>query len=172
MPNDPDSTEAPPSPYSANRALLRDLTLPSVPNLDIPPSPPGSPPPGANKKVEQFLELKKKGIHFNTKLDQSTALKNPSLMDKLMGFVEIEGRDQYATTLSADLWDPTAFPDTAFREALKRSREKISKEREAERTGGTRTSVDFVPSSTTSTGGSSSSAKGFSRGEKRKGGWK
>ncbi|CAM1506758.1 Fc.00g063990.m01.CDS01 [Cosmosporella sp. VM-42] len=169
--NEPDSTQAPLSPYSANRALLRDLTLPSVPNMDIPPSPPGSPLAGANKKFEQFLELKKKGVHFNAKLEQSVALKNPSLMDKLMDFVEIDNRSQYSTTLSTDLWDPNAFPEWASRDKLKKAQEKIAKGKEAEKSNGGRTTVDFIPSTTPSSG-SNPGPGGLSRGEKRKGGWK
>lgn len=164
-----DISQAPGSPYTANRAIIHDLTLPSVPNLDIPPSPPGSPPPGASKKFEQFLELKKKGVHFNAKLENSTSLRNPGLMDKLMGFVDIDERSQYETTLPTDLWDPKGFPDSVFRDQLRKSQEKIEKEREAEKAGGGRTAVEFVPS-TTPAGGSTSSG-GINRGGKRKGGW-
>ncbi|KAI8690913.1 hypothetical protein LRP88_08190 [Fusarium phalaenopsidis] len=169
--DDQDPAQRPSSPYSANRALLRDLTLPSVPNLDIPPSPPGSPPPGANKKFEQFLELKKKGTHFNAKLEQSSALKNPSLMDKLMKFVDIDERDQYSTTISTELWDPSAFPEWAFKDKLRKIREKLAKEKEAEKAGGGRTAIDFVPS-TNAPSDNSAVTGGLSRGEKRKGGWK
>jgi hypothetical protein len=164
----------PGSPYSANRALLHNLTLPSVPDLDIPPSPPGSPPPATNKKFEQFLDLKKKGVHFNTKLENSTALRNPSLMDKLMGFVDIDERGQYETTLPADLWNPGGFPESAFRVKLRESHDILAKEREAERAGGGRTGVDFVSSTTSSAGGSSTNTPvGLSKpGSKRKSGWK
>ncbi|KAF7560709.1 hypothetical protein G7046_g3418 [Stylonectria norvegica] len=168
---EPDSYEAPLSPYSANRAQLRDLTLPSVPNLDIPPSPPGSPPPGVNKKFEHFLELKKNGVHFNAKLEQKAALKNPSSMDKLTGFAELDEQSQYSTTLPSDLWDPNAFPEWAFRGKLRKSREKIAKEMETGKTGGGRTAIDFVPSTTPSSS-STLGAAGVGRGEKRKGGWK
>ncbi|KAH7171119.1 HCNGP-like protein-domain-containing protein [Dactylonectria macrodidyma] len=163
--------QTPSSPYSANRALLRDLTLPSAPNMDIPLSPPGSPQPGANKKFEQFLDLKKKGIHFNAKLEQSSALKNPGLMDKLMAFAEIDDGNQYSTTLSTDLWDPNGFPDWAFKDKLRRSVERLAKEKELEKSSSLRTAVDFVPS-TTPGGGTVTGTGGLSRGEKRKGGWK
>lgn len=165
-----DPSQAPSSPFSAKRALLRDLTLPSVTNMDIPPSPPGSPPPGANKKFEQFLDLKKKGIHFNAKLEQSSALKNPSLMDKLMSFVEIDEGAQYETTVPTELWNPNGFPEWAFKDKLRKSRETIAKEREAEKAAGGRTTIDFVPS-TRPAGGSTSSAGRSGRGEKRKSGW-
>jgi hypothetical protein len=146
---DPD--RPPQSPYSANRSLVHDLTLPSIPDFDIPSSPPGSPPPAINKKFNQFLNLKKKGVHFNQKLEQSAALKNPNLMDKLMRFVELEGASQYETTLPKDVWNPDAFPQWAYRENLKKSREQIIKEREAHNASGARKAVDFVPASKAST---------------------
>jgi hypothetical protein len=167
-----DSSQAPGSPYSAGRALIRDLTLPAVPNTEIPPSPPGSPPPALNQKFEQFLELKKKGVHFNNKLSQSSALKNPSLMDKLMKFVEIDERSQYATTLSPDLWNPSELPDWAFRGQLKQSQGQIKKEREAQRAAGGRTTIDFVSSSTSDKEVRQSGAAGLSSSTKpKKGGW-
>ncbi|KJR88470.1 uncharacterized protein SPSK_07613 [Sporothrix schenckii 1099-18] len=90
-----DPNEPPLSPYSTERAAVRQLTMPSVPDFDIP----GSPEPDAaatsaaalaalNKKFATFLELKqKKDTHFNARLAQSDAMKNPALMDKLMAFV-------------------------------------------------------------------------------------
>lgn len=129
------------SPYTATRALLRDLTLPTVPNMDIPPSPPGSPPRGTNKKFEQFLELKKKGTHFNSKIAQSSALKNPGLMDKLLNFVEIDQNDQYKTTLGTDLWDPSSFPRWAYKEQLRQSQKDIGETKARSRGA----PVEFVP---------------------------
>jgi HCNGP-like protein len=178
-PEDEDISAAPGSPYTVQRNLLRDLTLPTHPNLDIPPSPPGSPNPSLNKKVDQFLDLKKKGIHFNSKLANSTALRNPALMDKLMDFVELgpDGeekglRSQYVTTLPSDVWNPTgsAFPDWAFRGPLKESQDRVRKEHEAERAAGKR-GVDFVRGTSSGTaGGSGGEAGGLSRGSKRKAG--
>ncbi|CAK7217111.1 hypothetical protein SCUCBS95973_003041 [Sporothrix curviconia] len=91
-----DASLSPPlSPYSSDRAAVRQLTMPRVPDFDIP----GSPPPGENatsaesltalnKKFATFLELKqKKDTHFHARLAQSEAMKNPALMDKLMAFV-------------------------------------------------------------------------------------
>lgn len=166
----PQADEAPASPYTANRALLRDLTLPALPNLDIPPSPPGSPPPATTKKFEQFLELKEKGTHFNAKLAASSALRNPGLMDKLMDFVGLDDKDQYATTLPAELWNPAGFPEWAFRGPLKKSQDRIRKEREAEKASGTRAALDFVPASSASgtPTGKSAGSSGVSKGEKRK----
>ena len=135
------------SPYTANRALIRDLTLPPVPNLDIPPSPPGSPPPGTNDKINHFLDLKKQGVHFNEKLAGSSALKNPCLLQKLMAFAGVDESDQYATILPKDVWDPAAFPSWAYKEELAKSQQEVTKRREEERARSQRESVGFVPAS-------------------------
>ncbi|EKD15589.1 hypothetical protein MBM_06217 [Drepanopeziza brunnea f. sp. 'multigermtubi' MB_m1] len=144
-----DPAMAPQSPYSANRALLRDLTLPTLPNYDIPPSPPGSPSESTNAKFKHFLELKKKGVHFNEKLAKSSALKNPSLMLKLMDFSNIDEAGQYATTLPKDLWNPHDFPAYAYKEELAKSQQKILKKKEEDKARGQRDSLDFVPATST-----------------------
>ncbi|KAG9249841.1 HCNGP-like protein-domain-containing protein [Emericellopsis atlantica] len=173
-----DMSQAPGSPYTTSRTIIHDLTLPSIPNVDIQASPPGSPPPGANKKFEQFILLKKQGVHFNAKLENSEALRNPSLMDKLLGFVGVEGKEQYETTLRDGWWDPKAFPREAYRRTLRKNQEKITREREADKAAGNRTSVDFVPSTTTggntstTTEGHTSNVGGITtKGAGRKRGW-
>ncbi|KAM3502240.1 hypothetical protein MY10362_004978 [Beauveria mimosiformis] len=186
------SSPSPSSPYTTTRSLIHDLTLPSIPNFDIPPSPPRSRSPSSSsssattKKFEQFLALKKTGTHLNAKLEQSSALRNPALMDKLLDFVDVlppggggggggdgqggqrEKALQYQTTLSAEVWDPGAFPEWAFRDGLRRSREKVAKERETARAAGGRSSVDFVSGTTTA---AAAAAGGGGLREKRKGGW-
>ena len=136
-------SSAPQSPYATSRGLIRNLTLPTVPNFDIPESPPGSPPPGMDKKFAHFLELKKQGVHFNEKLASSSALKNPSLLGKLMTFAGLEDSDQYANTLPRELWDPHGFPPWAYPEELAKAQEEAQKEREM--AGTQREAIDFVP---------------------------
>ncbi|KAG6023597.1 hypothetical protein E4U41_001975 [Claviceps citrina] len=167
----------PSSPYSSTRALIHDLTLPSVPNLAIPPSPPRSspPPPATNTKFRQFLDLKRRGTHFNARLQSSVALRNPSLTDKLLSFADLAGPAQYETTLPADLYDPTSFPGHAHRDGLRKSRDALVKERGGERVSSR--GVDFVHASSISTpvgggGGGGASTGGLSRTEKRKSAWK
>lgn len=159
-----DDEAIPQSPYSANRSTIRELTLPAVPNLDIPPSPPGSPSAATSVKFAHFLELKKQGVHFNAKLANSAALKNPSLMKKLMDFAGLDEKEQYATTLSKELWDPDAFPEWAYREELAKSQKEVLKKKEEEKAGGKRTAIDFVAGTASSTessrGGTPSRSKG------------
>ncbi|KAI9863717.1 MAG: hypothetical protein M1830_006146 [Pleopsidium flavum] len=139
------------SPYSANRTLLHDLTLPAYPNLNIPLSPPGSPPPGMNEKFTHFLELKRRGVHFNEKLANSPALKNPSLLRKLMEFAAIGDQDQYASTLPKDLWDTTGFPPWAYKEDLAKAQQEMLKKKEEEKAKKQREAIEFVSGTTSAT---------------------
>ena len=153
-----DSVEAPSrplSPYSTTRSLIRDLTLPPVPNFDIPPSPPGSPPPGTTAKFAHFLELKKRDVHFNEKLARSSALKNPSLMQKLMGFAGIDEKAQYASTLPKDIWDAAAFPEWAYKVELAKMQQEVLKTKEEQKAKEQRSALEFVPAS-----GSGESSRG------------
>lgn len=123
-----DPNEPPLSPHSAERAAVRQLTMPSVPDFDIP----GSPDPDAaatsaaalaalNKKFATFLELKqKRDTHFNARLAQSDAMKNPALMDKLMTFVG----------MPANVWggsDPDAAEDEGGGSSSLKGKQKADK---------------------------------------------
>lgn len=52
------------------------------------------------------------------------------------------GRDQYATTLPKEVWDPDTFPESAYVERLATLQQELGKRREEERRGATR---DFTP---------------------------
>ena len=150
---------APASPHTIQRATIRNLTLPSTPNLDIPQSPLGSPTQGADQKFAQFLELKKQGVHFNAKLASSSALKNPSLLPKLMNFAGVESERQYTTTLPTELWDPMGFPTWAYKEKLAEAQHELLKQEE-ERVRVQRERIDFVVSGTTGHPGGLAASKG------------
>ncbi|KAG9513743.1 hypothetical protein KCU93_g9990, partial [Aureobasidium melanogenum] len=141
---DDDDASAPPSPYTANRLMLRNLTMPPVPNFQIPPSPPGSPPPDTTTKFARFLDLKKKGTHFNQRLYHSSALRNPGLLPKLLDFAAISQEDQYATPWSQGAV-ATKFPDWAYADKLVAAHEKIAKKKEQDKARNPREAVDFVP---------------------------
>jgi hypothetical protein len=155
---------APSSPYTSQRATIRNLTMPTNPNLDIPPSPPGSPNPGADQKFAHFLELKKQGVHFNAKLALSSALKNPSLLPRLMDFAGLDEQQQYATTLPVGLWDPAGFPEWAYKEELLKSQQSVLKKKEEE-TKAPREGIDFV-GATHSSQSSRGATPGFGTGSK------
>ncbi|CCU76787.1 hypothetical protein BGHDH14_bgh04028 [Blumeria hordei DH14] len=138
--SDPDLIQL--SPHSKGRAILRNLTMPTSPNYEIPSSPTTPPNKEINLKFNRLLELKVRGIHFNEKLESSTALKNPTCMQNLMDLANMDETDQYLTTLPKSYWNPKAFPDHAYADNLENSRRKISKELEKGRSQ--RESVDFV----------------------------
>ncbi|KAL9096227.1 MAG: hypothetical protein Q9165_001750 [Trypethelium subeluteriae] len=141
------SSSQPQSPYLIIRSQLRELTMPPVPNFSVPPSPPGSPPPQVTKKFEQFLELKQKGRHFNETLANSSALRNPTLLQKLMGFAGISEEAQYATTLPPEAAIPTKFPEWAYGDQLDKTQKAIAKKREEEASKKQRESLNFVKAS-------------------------
>ncbi|KAI9728941.1 MAG: hypothetical protein M1828_000026 [Chrysothrix sp. TS-e1954] len=99
----PDTRDAESSSIS-ERQLVQSLTLPPIPNTFIPPSPPGSPSKSITAKFERFLDLKKKGIHFNDRLASSSAMQNPAIWQEMMAFAGIDpATEQYASTLPDDL---------------------------------------------------------------------
>ncbi|OJJ87245.1 HCNGP domain-containing protein [Aspergillus glaucus CBS 516.65] len=138
------SPDGPSSPFSTSLALTHDLTLPTVPNLDIPPSPPGSPDPKANAKFAHFLSLKKQGTHFNEKLAGSSSLKNPSLLMKMMKHAGINDEAQYSTSLPPDLWDMSNLPNWGYKEELLKRQQEIRRKTEEKRLSGQRDSIEFV----------------------------
>ena len=118
-----------------------------MPNLDIPLSPPGSPLPGIDNKFDSFLNLKKKGVHFNEKLVRSSALKNPSLLGKLIDFAGVKEDEQYSSTLPKELWDPAGFPNWGYKEELAESQQEFVKQQAKERAKVQRESIEFVSAS-------------------------
>ncbi|EWC46153.1 hypothetical protein DRE_04531 [Drechslerella stenobrocha 248] len=160
--DDGNASEAPEpllSPYSHARSLLRSYTIPTLaPDFSIPDSPPGSPPPGTTKQFASFLELKKKKVHFNQKLAQTTALRNPNLLENLMGHVGMDAADQYASNWNKAAWNPdpavlAAGIDRRRGESAVQALARLQKEG-FERRQADRQSVEFV-----SGGGNTASAE-------------
>ncbi|KAI2818065.1 hypothetical protein CBS63078_10387 [Aspergillus niger] len=146
--------------FLADRALIHDLTLPPLPNLDIPPSPPGSPNPAANAKIAHFLTLKKQGMHFNEKLAGSTSLKNPSLLKKMMDHAGIDDQAQYHTSLPPEVWSINDLPSWGYKEELLKAQREIQIGAEERKSAGQRDAINFVaatPSESSRTGPISSS---------------
>jgi hypothetical protein len=142
------------SPYTSMRVLIQNLTLPTVPNFDIPHSPPGSPPQKTTKKFAQFLELKKKGQHFNQRLESSSVLRDPGHLRKLLDFAGISEEEQYASSLSKDVAVPTVFPLWAYAEELRASQKRILKAKDLEKSRVPRESIDFVTATVSGTSSS------------------
>ncbi|KAK7885676.1 hypothetical protein LTR67_010027 [Exophiala xenobiotica] len=114
----------------SERDIIHHLTAASHPMTSLPPSPPGSPNPALEAKFKKFVELKAKGVHFNEDLARKATFRNPSLLPTLMVRVGLEEDDQYRTSLSQEVWDPSAFPPSVYKEALLRSQQSL-REQEA-----------------------------------------
>jgi hypothetical protein len=145
----PEDSDLPPlSPYTFERQRLRELTMPPLPTFEIPVSP--APPPrnseeaaalaGTTKKFERFLDLKKQGIHFNERLHNSTSLRNPSLLIKLMHFADISQEESYASSLGEGLAVPVKWPAECYLENLLKYNDQTDKKRPRGREA-----PDFVP---------------------------
>jgi hypothetical protein len=143
-----EEASAPSSPYSRDRAAVRSLTMPPIPNLKIPDSPPGSPPPESTKKFARFLELKKKGVHFNARLEESPALRNPAVLKRLTALAGIDDVNQYASALPRDIAVPPQFPPWGYFEELNRNQLRLLKKREEEKAKGGRKIVFVKPTQT------------------------
>ena len=149
-PATPDRPDDPPlSPYAEERQHIRELTMPIIPDFSIPPSPPLPPADSeeaeklaaTTKKFDRFLELKKQGVHFNDRLKSSAALRNPSLLPKLLEFAGISEEEACASPLPEDAGGvPLKWHEAWYAENLMKACEKSEKKKRAERDG-----IDFVP---------------------------
>ena len=108
--------------------LIRHLTQASHPMTSIPPSPPGSPHPDIETKFRQFLELKRKGLHFNEDLAKKSTFRNPALFEILAAKAGLDEDDQYATSLPASVSDPRSLPPSAYKEELLKCQQNIKEQ--------------------------------------------
>ncbi|PYI23337.1 hypothetical protein BO86DRAFT_426748 [Aspergillus japonicus CBS 114.51] len=142
-----DAQKSSPTDYitlSASRTIIHDLTLPPVPNLDIPPSPPSSPDPSADAKFAHFLSLKKQGVHFNEKLSGSASLRNPSLLKAMMNHAGIDDRAQYQAALPPAIWNAPDLPSWGFMEEIRQAQRDIQGTMEERRSARQREEIAFV----------------------------
>ena len=170
-----DPSQGQPSPglpqQMSDRETIHYLTQATHPMTSIPPSPPGSPDPALNAKFKRFLELKGKGIHFNEELANKSAYRNPGLLTTMMMRAGLESDDQYRTSLPLDVFDPTGFPPSAYKEELLRSQQLLKEQKQTRKktlsVAGRRT-VEFT-SGGTSTASSRESTPGMpsKRGRRR-----
>ncbi|KAF2876475.1 HCNGP-like protein-domain-containing protein [Massariosphaeria phaeospora] len=152
-PPDPSNHATPGSPYTSTRSMIRNLTLPTIPNFDIPASPPGSPPHQTTQKFAKFLDLKKNGQHFHQRLESSLGLRDPGHLSRLMDFAGVNEDEQYCSSLPQDLAVPTIFPSWAYVEELHTSQKKIVKAREGQSSKTQREAIEFVSAKPGASGG-------------------
>lgn len=108
------------TPVQYSNSLIRQATMPTLPpdleDFGIPPSPPGSPDPGQSQKLENFRQLRQRGLYFNDRLGGNRGFRNPKLLEKLRGYVGIE--DEYGSHLPTNVWNPHGFSEDQYYDKL------------------------------------------------------
>ena len=64
-----------------------------------------------------------------------------------MDFAGVDESEQYGTILPSDIWNPSGFPPSAYKEELARSQQDLHKKREDERAKVQRDIIEFVSAS-------------------------
>lgn len=130
--------------------MLRHLTQPSHPVTSFPPEPEGQADAQVTAKIKNFLELKKKGIHFNENLADKNSFNNPNLFATLLDRLGVPPEAQYSSSLPSEVFCVDMFPSWAYKEELLRSQQQIdaqnSASKKSQSTAGRRT-IQFTTSS-------------------------
>jgi hypothetical protein len=66
-------------------------------------------------KMEKWTELRRNGTSFNGALMNNKGFRNPSIMNKLIEFLEL---DEYGSNYPKEEYDPRGFPPESFLEEL------------------------------------------------------
>ncbi|KAJ3053168.1 SAP30-binding protein [Rhizophlyctis rosea] len=93
------------------RNLLREAINPSTHGYSIPPEPEGECDPAMQDKITKWLQLKAKGTLFNERLTRTHAFRNPSIMSKMIEFLDV---DEIGSNYSKESFDPHGFPPELY----------------------------------------------------------
>jgi hypothetical protein len=108
------------TPLAYTNSLIRQATMPVLPpDLDdfgIPPSPPGSPDTSLSRKLDNFRQLRERGVYFNDRLGGNKGFRNPRLLERLRGYVGVE--DEYGSHLPTTVWNPHGFKEDQYFDKL------------------------------------------------------
>eukprot|EP00455_Lapot_gusevi_P041710 TRINITY_DN4872_c0_g1_i1.p1 TRINITY_DN4872_c0_g1~~TRINITY_DN4872_c0_g1_i1.p1 ORF type:complete len:306 (+),score=50.71 TRINITY_DN4872_c0_g1_i1:60-977(+) len=133
-PTSPSSTSPSPSSTSPSPSSTPETQLPhplpTQPNLNeekdyvtfkharhlLPPEPSGAPVAEVQEKIRAFLQ---KSASFNQNLTSMRLYKNPSILEKIVCSLNI---DQIGSNYPSHLYDPHAFSDADFYEAIAQKR--------------------------------------------------
>jgi len=108
------------TPLQYTNSLIRQATMPILPpdmeDFCIPPSPPGSPDRALAQKLENFRQLRQRGVHFNDRLGSNKGFRNPKILERLRGYVGVE--DEYGSHLPEKVWNPHGFSEDQYYDKL------------------------------------------------------
>ncbi|KAJ3226177.1 SAP30-binding protein [Clydaea vesicula] len=89
-------------------------TIPTEPDTECDPE--------LQEKIIKWINLKKeKGISLNDTLSNSKAFKNPSIVDKLIGFLNL---NEYGSNYEKSIFDPNGFSEDSYYDKLAEAQER------------------------------------------------
>ncbi|KAI8824457.1 HCNGP-like protein-domain-containing protein [Fimicolochytrium jonesii] len=109
------------------RALLRPAGFVDDDEMDIPSEPDGEPNPITQAKIEKWLAIKASGTHFNDRLEQTHAFRNPSIMSKLIEYLDL---DELGSNYPKDIFDPHSFPKEAFFDQIAQAQDTLQQQQQ------------------------------------------
>ncbi|EPX72600.1 transcriptional regulator [Schizosaccharomyces octosporus yFS286] len=112
-------------------------------NWRFPSSPKGDSDSFLEKKIKQFLELKRKNVHFHARLVENENFLNPQLLDTLQEYAGIS--NPMASMMPSATWIPQCLPNSAYAKSLREAQEDLIRKREENQKN--RTEIAFQKSS-------------------------
>ncbi|GAA5910725.1 hypothetical protein JCM6882_002062 [Rhodosporidiobolus microsporus] len=134
-------------PSNGGSATPGGVRVDALAEFGIPPLPTGPCKPSVEAKLANFHKLRQtRGLHFNDSLHASKAFRNPRIYAKLVEFVDV---DETGTNWDKEVWDPKGLGPDASATRLAEL-QKIRSEAKASQPAGSRSSIAFTGSSSSS----------------------
>lgn len=104
--------------------------------------------PQFQAKLRHFHALRAQGVFFNDSLQSNKSFRNPSILSKLVDFVNV---DEKLSAIPSDVWSSSrGVSPQAWATSIAERQKQESEERERAQQRGKRTAIDFASSSTSS----------------------
>ncbi|KAK9898651.1 hypothetical protein P389DRAFT_36676 [Cystobasidium minutum MCA 4210] len=115
----------------------------------IPPPPADlQPDPAVEAKLRHFHTLRAQGVFFNDSLQSNKSFRNPSILSKLVDFVNV---DEKLSAMPPDVWSSShGVAPQAWAASIAELQKQDSEERERAQQRGKRNAIDFASSASSS----------------------
>ena len=96
-------------------------------------------------KLRHFHTLRAQGVYFNNSLQSNKSFRNPSILSKLVDFVNV---DEKLSAMPADVWSSShGVSSQAWAASIAERQKQLNDERERIQARGKRSAIDFTSSS-------------------------
>lgn len=93
-------------------------------------------------KLRHFHTLRSQGVYFNASLQSNKSFRNPSILSKLVSFVNV---DEKLSAFPPDVWSSSSgVASDAWAERIAEQQKQRSEEREKAQERGKRSAIDFT----------------------------